>query len=120
MKKSLLIIVFLLVTFSINAQIKKYCINSYKGKYEISLSDDGSHNAYFKLYDNNGRLIKTTSGEWSINDEGVYGASYRLTFEFTGINSNLPSMKFTCHYNGSGQLQALIDNQDRTWDICSK
>ena len=97
---------------------KKYCIANYKGKYEISLLDDGSHKGYFNLYDNYDNLLKTTQGEWILRDEGVYGSAYVLTFEFTGVNSNLPSMKFTCQYNGSGQLQALIDNQDRTWNMC--
>ncbi len=97
---------------------KKYCVSNYKGKYEISLSDDGTHKAYFNLYDNNDRLLKTTQGEWTLRDEGVYGVAHILTFDFTGVNSNMPSMKFTCQYNGSGQLQALIDNQDRTWDMC--
>lgn len=97
---------------------KKYCVSNYKGKYEISLLDDGSQKGYFKLYDSYGSLLKTTQGQWILRDEGVYGSAYMLTFEFIGINSNLPSMKFTCQYNGSGQLQALIDNQDRTWNMC--
>lgn len=116
--KFCLIICILLVSLSIAAQTKKYCVESYKGKYEISLSDDGTHKAYFNLYNTSDELIKMTQGEWSIRDEGVYGAAYRLTFDFTGVNSNLPSMKFTCQYDGSGQLQALIDNQDRTWEMC--
>jgi hypothetical protein len=101
-----------------SVNLKKYCVTNYKGKYEISLLDDGSHKGYFNLYDNNDNLLKTTQGDWILRDEGVYGAAYVLTFEFTGVNSNLPSMKFTCQYNGSGQLQALIDNQDRTWNMC--
>lgn len=116
--KKLLLITFVFFSFSIAAQTKKYCVESYKGKYEVSLSDDGTHKAYFNLYNTSDELIKMTQGEWSIRDEGVYGSAYILTFEFTGVNSNLPSMKFTCQYNGSGQLQALIDNQDRTWNMC--
>lgn len=118
MKKVLMIICILLVSTTINAQTKKYCSVNYKGKYQISLSDDGSHKAYFNLYSNNGSLVKTTQGEWSLRDEGVYGAAYILTFTFTGANSNLPAMKFTCQYDGSGNLQALIDSQNRTWDMC--
>jgi hypothetical protein len=30
----------------------------------------------------------------------------------------LPSMKFICQYDGEGQLQALIDSQNRTWNLC--
>ena len=118
MKKFILILIVLFSINTINAQTKKYCIKTYKGKYEILLSDDGTHKAYFKLFDNVGRLVKTTQGEWSLRDEGVYGPAHILTFDFTGANSNLPSMKFTCQYDGSGQLQALIDNQDRTWEMC--
>lgn len=103
---------------SVSVNDKKFCVTNYKGKYEISLLNDGSHKGYFNLYDNYENLLKTTQGEWILRDEGVYGSAYVLTFEFTGINSNLPSMKFTCQYNGSGQLQALIDNQDRTWNMC--
>jgi hypothetical protein len=118
MKKIFFTICILLISFTINAQTKKYCVENYKGKYEISLSDDGSHKAYFNLYSNSGSLVKMTQGEWSLRDEGVYGAAYILTFTFTGANSNLPAMKFTCQYDGSGNLQALIDNQDRTWNRC--
>ena len=116
--KKLLLITLVFFSFSISAQTKKYCVTNNKGKYEISLLDDGSHKGYFNLYDSYGSLLKTTQGEWILRDEGVYGSAYILTFEFTGVNSNLPSMKFTCQYNGSGQLQALIDNQDRTWNMC--
>jgi hypothetical protein len=106
------------VKSSESINFKKYCVTNFKGKYEISLLDDGSHKGYFYLYDNYDNLLKTTQGEWILRDEGVYGTAYVLTFAFTGANSNLPSMKFTCQYNGSGQLQALIDNQDRTWNMC--
>ncbi len=105
-------------TQNISAQSKKYCAFNSNGKYEVNLSNDGSSNASFNLYDNFGVLKKTTQGQWSIRDEGVYGAAYALTFTFTGKNSNLPSMKFICQYDGAGQLQALIDNQNRTWNLC--
>jgi hypothetical protein len=100
------------------SESKKYCVSTYKNKYEIVLSVNDSNKAFYNLYDNNNKLIKTTNGKWTIKDEGVYGAAYRLTFDFTGANSNLPSMKFTCQYDASGQLQALIDSQDRTWESC--
>jgi hypothetical protein len=118
MKKIYLLILVLFISAGLNAQTKKYCFVTYKDKYEISLSDNGSHSAFLNLYDNNGNLLKSTQGEWTIRDEGVYGAAYRLTFSFTGKNSNLPSMKFTCQYDGSGLLQALIDSQERTWSWC--
>jgi YD repeat-containing protein len=120
MKKNFVIVVFLLFTYiGLTARNVKYCSESYKGKYEISLIDDGTFKASFNLYENTtGRLLKSLKGKWTIRDEGVYGTVYRLTFEFTGVDSNLPSMKFTCQYDGYGQLQAIIDSQDRTWDKC--
>lgn len=118
MKKKYIIIILLLINFGLSAQNSKYCFETYKGKYEIYLIDDGTFKASFNLYDSNGNLLKSTQGKWTIRDEGVYGSAYRLTYEFTGINSNLPSMKFTCQYDGYGQLQAIIDDQDRTWNKC--
>jgi hypothetical protein len=118
--KKIFITIFLigLSTYNSFAQEKKYCISNSSGIYEISLSDDGSGDASFNLYDSNGNLKKSTRGEWSLRDEGVYGTSYTLTFTFTGKNANLPSMKFTCQYDGYGKLQGLIDNQRRTWNSC--
>jgi YD repeat-containing protein len=118
MKKIILLLIVFFSINSINGQTKKYCFATYKGKYEISLVDNGTYEAYYKLYNSLDVLIKTVQGKWTIRDEGVYGTAYRLTFDFTGANSNLPSMKFTCQYDGSGQLQAIIDNQDRTWNYC--
>jgi hypothetical protein len=119
MKKNIfLMLILLFSTQKIFAQSKKYCAFNSNGKYEVNLSNDGSHNALFNLYDNYGDIKKTTQGQWSIRDEGVYGAAYALTFVFTGKNSNLPSMKFICQYDGEGQLQALIDSQNRTWNLC--
>jgi hypothetical protein len=101
-----------------SSQQKNYCVTTYKGNYKISLTDDGSFKALYISYDNNGNTLKTVQGKWILRDEGVYGSAYMLTFEFTGANSNLPSMKFNCQIDGNGQIQALIDNQSRTWSQC--
>ena len=69
--KKLLLITLIFFSFSIAAQTKKYCVTNNKGKYEISLLDDGSHKGYFNLYDSYGSLLKTTQGEWILRDEGV-------------------------------------------------
>ena len=98
---------------------KNYCFNTFKGNYKISLSDDGSHKGLYLLYDSNGNVTKTLQGIWTLQDEGVYGSTYKLTFEFTGSNANLPSMKFVGQFDGNGKLQALIDNQNRTWNQCN-
>lgn len=119
MKKIVLMAILILPLQILLAQSKKYCVSNSTNKYEITLSDDGSNDATFNLYDNNGNLKKATQGEWILRDEGVYGTSYVLTFVFTGKNANLSPMKFTCQYDGYGNLQALIDSQSRTWNKCS-
>jgi hypothetical protein len=98
---------------------KNFCFNTYNGNYKISLSDDGTYKGLYLLFDSNGEVTKTLQGKWTLQDEGVYGAAHKLTFQFTGTNSNLPSMKFTCQFNGDGKLQSLIDNQNRTWNKCN-
>jgi hypothetical protein len=117
--KKLFLLGFLVLSINLTfSQEKKYCVSNSSGVYEISLSDDGSGDATFNLYDSYGNLKKATQGKWSLRDEGVYGTSYVLTFVFTGKNSNLSPMKFTCQYDGYGKLQALIDSQSRTWNSC--
>jgi hypothetical protein len=97
---------------------RNYCVSSSNGKYIMSLYDDGSKKLVYKLIDNNGNVIKTMQGLWQINDEGVYGAAYFLTASWTGLNSNMPKLKFICQYNGSGFLQSIMDSENRIWSIC--
>jgi len=118
MKKYFILICLFVMAYGANAQNSKYCSETEQGRYEITLIDDGTYKATFNYYDTYGMELKSTQGKWTIRDEGFYGPAYRLTFEFTGLNSNLPSMKFTCQYDGYGQLQAIIDSQDRTWNKC--
>ena len=66
-----------------------------------------------------GDLQKTMQGVWVIKDEGVYGPAYILTISWTGLNSNMPSLKFVCQYDGNGGLQGIIDSQNRTWNQCN-
>jgi hypothetical protein len=57
MKKIIfLILILLFSTQKISAQSKKYCAFNSNGKYEVNLSNDGSYNALFNLYDNYGDL----------------------------------------------------------------
>jgi hypothetical protein len=98
---------------------RNYCISTSNSKYVMSLFDDGTRKVIYKLFNASGKLIKTMQGVWSINDQGVYGSSYVLTTTWTGLNSNLPQLKFTCQYNASGILQAIIDSQHRNWFICN-
>jgi hypothetical protein len=97
---------------------KKYCYTTYAGKYEVTLFDDGSKKALYKLYSLSGDLQKTMQGTWLIRDEGVYGPAYMLTLTWTGLNSNMPALKFVCQYDGGGRLQGIIDGQSRVWDRC--
>jgi len=87
--------------------------------YELLLKDDGtSHKVYYKLYDSNGKLQKTVQGTWSFRDEGVYGPAYFLTLTWSGANIGMPNLRFFCQIDGYGQIQAIIDSQNRTWNKC--
>lgn len=97
---------------------RNYCISTSSNNYIMSLFDDGSKKVVYKLFNLSGKLIKTMQGIWSINDQGVYGSTYVLTTYWTGLNSNMPQLKFTCQYNASGILQSIIDSQHRAWNMC--
>lgn len=98
---------------------RKYCYTTYSGKYEISLTEGDSRKATYKLYNKYGDLQKTMQGTWVIRDEGVYGPAYMLTISWTGLNVNMPSLKFVCQYDANGRLQGIIDSQNRTWNQCN-
>lgn len=97
---------------------RKYCYNTYSGKYEISITEGDGRKATYKLYNSYGELQKTMQGTWVIRDEGVYGPAYVLTISWTGLNANMPSLRFVCQYDGNGRLQGIIDSQNRTWNQC--
>ena len=97
---------------------RKYCYTTYNGKYEISLTEGGGRKATYKLYNMYGDLQKTMQGVWVIKDQGVYGPAHILTISWTGLNSNMPSLKFVCQYDENGRLQGIIDSQNRTWNQC--
>lgn len=97
---------------------RNYCISTTANKYILSLFDDGSKKVIYKLYDKNGNLTKTIQGVWVIKDEGVYGAAYFLYISWSGLNSNMPNLKYTCQYDAKRVLQSIIDSQGRTWFEC--
>lgn len=101
------------------ANTKKYCFTTSVGKYEIALSEDENKKCIYKLYNPYGELQKTMQGTWVIRDEGVYGPAYMLTISWTGLNVNMPALKFVCQYDGDGKLQGIIDSQSRTWNKCN-
>jgi len=106
------------VPYSNQEPSKKYCYKTYAGKYEISLFEGEPRKATYKLYNSYGDLQKIMQGNWVIRDEGVYGAAYVLTLTWSGLNSNMPELKFVCQYDGNGKLQGIIDSQNRTWNQC--
>ena len=118
MKQLLLIIILTFVSNLGFGQVKKYCYTSYAGTYSMSLFDDGTKKAVYQLYNSAGVVQKTMQGEWMLRDEGVYGTAYMLTIRWTGINSSMPALTFTAQYDGYGNLQGLIDSQNRTWNTC--
>lgn len=119
MKKLLLILVLLFV-FSevVEGQIKNYCYDTYSGQYVMSLHDDGSGKATYKLFNSSGGLVKTLQGEWSMRDEGLYGPAYVITISWIGANSGLQDLKFTAQFDGNGKLQGIIDSESRVWNYC--
>lgn len=135
MKKIFVLLSLIMITFSSYSQnidlfgsetedsedksISKYCYTTFDGMYEITLHDDGTKKVFYKLYNKSGSLIKTMQGLWTIRDEGVYGTAMKLTISWTGANSNMQELKYLCQYNGSGNLQAIIDSQSRTWNSCN-
>jgi hypothetical protein len=96
---------FILISFFINSQCfsqSKFCANDASGKkYELNLTE-GSGIISAKTYSNNGTLLNNLNGTWSIQDEGVYGASYMLTAVFSNAN-----MKFFVIRDAKGNIEKL-------------
>ncbi len=118
MKTLILISILFLISNISFSQVKKYCYSTYSGNYSMSLYDDGTKKAVYQLYNSSGDLQKTMQGEWMLREEGVYGTAYVLSVSWTGLNSSMPELKFTAQYDGYGNLQGLIDSQNRTWNSC--
>jgi uncharacterized protein (TIGR02145 family) len=100
------------------ADYRYYCYNSLVDRYQLALDFGASNNVTYQLYNSSGTLIKTVSGKWVLQDEGVYGPAMVFTISFTGKNAGLPSMKFNAQYDGFGNLQGLIDSRGRIWNAC--
>jgi hypothetical protein len=102
-----------------NNPTQKFCSYTATGKYEITLLNDGTFNVYFKLYNSSGNVQKTMQGIWEISDKSNYGAESILDIRWTGLNSNMPNLKYRCQYGANNKLQAIIDGQNRTWQKCN-
>lgn len=118
MKNILLSALFILVSTLSFGQVKKFCYTTYSGTYTMSLFDDGSKKAVYQLVNTAGVLQKTMQGEWMLRDEGIYGPAYMLTISWTGVNTGMADLKFVAQYDGYGNLQGIIDSQNRTWNSC--
>ena len=119
MKKNIIICTFFLLVSHLGvAQVKKYCYPTISGKYVMSLYEDGTKNIVYQLFDNNGTLQKTIQGTWSMRDEGIYGPVYKIIISWTGVNLGMQDLKFIAQLDGYGNLQAIIDAQNRTWNFC--
>ncbi len=84
----------------------------------MTLFDDGSKKVSYQLFDKSGGLQKTMQGTWTMRDEGLYGPAYKITISWTGVNSGMQELKFLAQFDGGGNLQAIIDSQNRTWNSC--
>jgi hypothetical protein len=102
-----------------NNPTQKFCSYTATGKYEITLINDGTYTVYFKLYNSVGNVQKTMQGIWEISDKSNYGAESILDIRWTGLNSNMPNLKYRCQYGANNKLQAIIDGQNRTWQKCN-
>lgn len=99
-------------------QVKKFCYTTEAGSYTMSLFDDESKKSVYQLFNTAGVLQKTMQGEWMLRDEGIYGPAYVLTISWTGANTGMADLKFVAQYDGYGNLQGIIDSQNRTWNSC--
>lgn len=79
-----------------NADLKKFCYTTASSKYELSLEEGSDNKTFYKLYNSSGDLVKTMQGYWEIRDEGVYGSLFVLIIKWSGLNADLPNLKYTC------------------------
>jgi hypothetical protein len=119
MKKLLLLLLFnLFFIYNGQSQVKKFCYSLNTGKYVLSLHENDTKKVSYDLYTLSGSLQKTMQGTWMLRDEGVYGPAYVLTISWTGLNANMPSLKYNVQYDGNGNMQSISDVTGRTWYPC--
>ena len=98
---------------------KKFCIKTSNSTYEITFFEGGANSLLYKLYNNQGNLLKTMQGKWKMQDEGVYGSAYKIRISWSGANTNMPELVFLCQFDAFGSIQGIIDSENRTWQICN-
>ena len=98
---------------------KKFCIRTTNSMYELTFFEGGANAIAYKLYNNQGNVLKTTAGKWKMQDEGVYGSAYKIRISWSGANTNMPELVFLCQFDAFGSIQGIIDSENRTWQICN-
>lgn len=98
---------------------KKFCIRTTNSMYELTFFEGGANSILYKLYNNQGNLLKTMQGKWKMQDEGVYGSAYKIRISWSGANTNIPELVFLCQFDAFGSIQGIIDSENRTWQICN-
>jgi hypothetical protein len=87
-----------------------YCITMKGEKFKVILYESGECD--YVLFNIFGEIQKSLSGKWTMRNLGVYGGwTTTITFEHG-------SSTFKCQMNGSGDIQALIDDQGNFWLKC--
>lgn len=118
MKRLILVLAVVFYSVIVFSQTKKFCYTTYSGKYMLTLYDDGTKKANYSQYNSSGVVQKTMLGNWMLRDEGIYGPAYMLTITWVGVNAGMQELKFVARYDGYGNLQGIIDSQNRTWNSC--
>jgi tetratricopeptide (TPR) repeat protein len=98
---------------------KKFCVRTTNSMYELTFFEGGANSLLYKLYNNQGNLLKTMQGKWKMQDEGVYGSAYKIRISWSGANTNMPELVFLCQFDAFGSIQGIIDSENRTWQICN-
>jgi hypothetical protein len=103
-----------------NISAKKFCIRTINNMFEITFIEGGANSLIYKLYNNQGNLLKTMQGKWKMQDEGVYGSAYKIRINWSGPNTNMPELIFLCQFDAFGSIQGIIDSENRTWQLCNQ
>ena len=106
-------------TIESKKSIKIFCIRTITSKYELTFFEGGANSLLYKLYNNEGNLLKTMQGKWKMQDEGVYGSLYKIRISWSGLNTNMPELVFVGQFDAFGSIQGIIDSENRTWQLCN-
>lgn len=88
-----------------------FCYTMKGEKFKVILYESGECD--YVLFNIFGEIQKSLSGKWTMRNLGVYGGWTTL------ISFEHGSSTFKCQMNGSGDIQALIDDQGNFWLKCN-